>query len=103
MHERWRRRRGYRTRGLTQTGGDAAEVAGDSAAAASVALTDATLIQGVGGEQHSVTPDRLSGKTGSGDDGENDVSSPGERVEMKDLVKEAAGLTWHSPATQTPR
>lgn len=40
--------------GLTQSRGSAAEVSSDSAAAAAVALTNATLIQRVGGEQHAV-------------------------------------------------
>lgn len=45
---------------LTQSHGPAAEVPGDSAAAAAVPLTDPALIQGVGGKQYAVTSDWLS-------------------------------------------
>lgn len=54
--------RGSRVGQLTQTRGPAAEVSRNSAAAASVALTDAALVQGVGGEQHPVASNRLRRK-----------------------------------------
>jgi len=47
---------------LTQTRGPLVEVPGNAAAAAAVSLTDAALIQRVGGEQHAVAPDWLSGR-----------------------------------------
>lgn len=54
--------RGSRVQQLTQTRGPPAEVSRNSAAAASVALTDAALVQGVGGEQHPIASNRLRRK-----------------------------------------
>lgn len=48
--------------GLTQSHGNTTEVSSNSTTAAAVSLADPTLIKSVGGEQNSVTADRLERK-----------------------------------------